>query len=84
MDPKTLKNVIAQVHRRFPEVAGCQPKVHLQQGPQPKSAAGLSVYLLTFHNLKKTQTGNGERTILRWVRVVVNENGKILKISTSR
>jgi hypothetical protein len=90
MDNKTLQNVISQIQRRFPEFSGVQPKVQKQQmGPtqsgksQAKSASP-STYLLTFHSTGKTASSAQSKSISRWVRVVVNDQGKILKVTTSR
>jgi hypothetical protein len=84
MDPKILKTVVAQVQRRFPEFAGSQPKVRQQNAPQAKSASAAPTYLLTFQSSAKVAGSDGSRTMPRWVRVVVSEKGKIIKITTSR
>lgn len=84
MDPNLLKAVVAQIHRRFPEFSGCQPKVRLQDATQPKSIAVKPTYLLTFHSTARAQSATGSKTLPRWVRVVVSERGKILKVTTSR
>jgi|GEM_PF-234534 len=84
MDPNILKTVIAQVHRRFPELAGAQPKVRRQSPPQSSSAAPTPTFLLMFHSSVSIVSGEGKRSLPRWVRVVVSEKGKILKITTSR
>lgn len=84
MDPSVLKAVVAQVYRRFPEFSGCQPKVRLQDAPQPKSIAIKPTYLLTFHSTARAQSISGSKVLPRWVRVVVSEKGRILKVTTSR
>ncbi len=84
MDPTVLKTVVAQIYRRFPEISGCQPKVRLQEALQPKSIAVNPTYLLTFHSTARAQSATGSKTLPRWVRVVVSEKGKILKVTTSR
>lgn len=84
MDKKTLNSVVTHIHRRFPEVEGCQPKVRQRQSATPKSRSADPTYLLTFHSNAKTQTPSGKKVIPRYVRVVVNEKGKILKVTTSR
>jgi hypothetical protein len=67
-----LKEIYQQVYQKFPEVAGKTPVKY----PQPNGHT-----LLVF---KGHGTGpNGEK-IARVVRVQVNENGKIVKITTSR
>ena len=84
MNPNVLKTVVSQIYRRFPEFAGCQPKVRLQSAPQPKSILATPTYLLTFHSTAHAQSATGSKAIPRWVRVVINEKGKILKVTTSR
>jgi len=84
MDPNILKSVVAQIHRRFPEFAGSQPKVRPQDTPQPKAIRAPQTYLLTFHSTARAQSVTGSKAIPRWVRVVVTERGRILKVTTSR
>ncbi len=84
MNPQVLKAVIAQVRRRFPELGDCQPKVRLQHAPQPKLAGSQPTYLLTFQTTARLRSAQGDKPLQRWVRVVVDESGKILKITTSR
>ena len=84
MDTITLKSVIAQIHKRYPEFAGVQPKVRKQDAPQPKALLVSQTYLLTFHSVARAESSSGKKSIPRWVRVVVNEKGKILKVTTSR
>ncbi len=79
MDAKTIKNISNQVYRKFPELAGVQPKVRQQQ---PKSlAADNPTYLLTYNT--KVNVGNGA-SMARLVRVVATPEGSILKITTSK
>jgi hypothetical protein len=79
MDEKLIKNISNQVYRRFPELKDSKPKVRKQS----KTATGptSTTYLLTFSG--KATTANG-KSIPRYVRVVADTNGKILKMSTSR
>ncbi len=92
MDNKTLQNVVNQIQRRFPEFYGIQPKVQKQQmgaaqsghGRSQMKSASPSTYLLTFHSTGKTASSTQSKSISRWVRVVVNDQGKILKVTTSR
>jgi hypothetical protein len=75
MDPTIVRNVSLEIYRRFPEFKGVSPKV------QKQSASGSPVYLLIFRSQAKLGDG---KTLARSVRVVVNEQGKIVKVSTSR
>ena len=84
MDEKTLKKVVSQIHRRFPEFTDSKPKVRTRKATQAKSAHADPTYLLTFHTANKVKCGSGNKRIPRSVRVVVTERGQILKITTSR
>lgn len=79
MNDKQLKSITTKVFRQFPEVAGAQPKVKRQSGQSSKSSS--TTYLITYRGKSKTADG---KSITRIVRVTANENGKIIKISTSR
>jgi hypothetical protein len=86
LDPKTLTTIAKRVQQKFPEVAGNKPTVQVQNPPLPKSAASTTegsepLYLVTFRGTVNSPTGS---SIPRLVRVVVNADGKILKITTSR
>lgn len=71
-EQQSLASICEQVYRRFPEVAGKQPRVQHQPGDK---------LLLIFHSTGKTADG---RAISRSVRVVVSAAGKIVKMTTSR
>jgi predicted nucleotide-binding protein len=79
MNDKQLKSITAKITRQFPEVAGVQPKVRLQSGQKSKSST--ATYLITYQGKSKAADG---KSINRIVRVTANDNGKIIKISTSR
>lgn len=72
MNPQVLLSVCKQVYRKFPEVAGVQPKV------QPRPEGSLQ---LVFSGTVKAADGH---LIPRTVRVVINPDGKILRMTTSR
>jgi hypothetical protein len=72
MEKKLITSICNQVYSRFPEVKGCQPKI------QPHGETG---QVLIF---KGQAAGADGRAIPRVVRVVVNQDGKISKITTSR
>jgi len=71
MNPFTLAAICRQIYQKFPEVHGVIPK---------ERAMGTQT-LLIFEG--SAQTANG-KSIKRTVRVVVSEDGKILKTTTSR
>jgi hypothetical protein len=86
LDAKTLTAISKQVQRQFPEVAGNKPDVRVQHGPQAKNPTAshentAPLYLVTFRGTATTPEG---KSIPRLVRVVVSEDGKIKKITTSR
>jgi len=66
-----------QVTEKFPEMKGVNPTV--RRGPQPKG--GDQRYTLTY---KGQADLPGGRKISRIVRVVADEEGRILRISTSK
>ena len=69
-----------QVYRQFPEVQDARPAVQSQAGAKDLTA-GLDRFVLTF---KGRGQGPGGKSIARIVRVVADERGKILRMSTSR
>jgi hypothetical protein len=84
MDPKLLKKTIALIHKQYPEFAGCQPKVRKQTPSDKASYSPAQTFLLTFNHTGTVQSQSGSRSISRYLRVVVNEQGKIIKVTTSR
>ena len=86
LDAKILNTIVNQVKRQFPEIAGSKPNVRVQHPPQAKNPSLAQentppLYLVTFRGTAATPEG---KSIPRLVRVVVNADGKILKITTSR
>jgi hypothetical protein len=81
MDPKLHASIVKQIYQRFPEFRGIQPKVRIQSATEIKQVRTDTTYLFTF---QKNVTTEGNKNLNRWMRVVVNQNGKILKVSTSR
>lgn len=76
MDARTVNSIAQQIHHQFPEVAGQRPNVRPQSGAK---APGRTTYLLTFKGAAKSGP-----QLARTVRVVADESGHILKITTSR
>ncbi len=72
MDPKAKSTVCAAVYSQFPEVRGDTPQVKNLPGDK---------YQLIFQGTVKTENG---KSLPRTVRVVANDDGRILKLSTSR
>jgi hypothetical protein len=76
MDSKIIQKISSRVFRQFPEVAGTTPKLRALTSTQ--SSPG---YVLTYQAKVSAATG---KSLSRFVRVTVDENGKIIKITTSR
>jgi hypothetical protein len=77
MKKEILQKVSQNIYRRFPELKGRKPRVQRQ----PNRNTGASNYMLIFRGQVNTADN---RILPRWVRVLVNERGKILRITTSR
>jgi hypothetical protein len=73
-----IENIARQVYGQFPEVRGTRPAVQAQGAKTPN---GEQRYVLTF---KGSGQGPAGRTIQRIIRVVADERGKVVKISSSR
>lgn len=71
MESGAVDRVSQSVYRQFPELHGVRPSVR---------ASGTQ-YLLIFSGKVKTADG---KTLPRIVRVTANEQGNILKLTTSR
>ncbi len=67
-----MENIYQKVYQKFPEVAGKKPTRHNQ--PDGKT-------LLIFKGESISATGI---KIPKVIRVIVDQNGKIIKMSTSR
>ena len=80
MDKEIVTSINKKVYRRFPELNGKAPKIQ-SQNTHAKNEGSLCTYLLIYSGTVRI---SGNKTMPRLVRVVVNEKGKILKISTSR
>lgn len=81
MDKDLIGSISQEIYRRFPEISGIQPRVQVQSQPSARSIHKTPTYVLTFQKQVQLPT---RHAMARLVRVVVSEQGKILKISTSR
>jgi predicted lipoprotein len=79
MNDKQLESISSKVRRQFPEVSGSKPQVRRQSSQKSKSSP--ATYLITYRGKSKAADG---KSITRIVRVTANDDGKIIKISTSR
>ncbi len=75
-----IDSISRQVYRQFPEVKGVAPSVQNQSAAK-SSGSALGRIVLTFRGSGRGPTG---QAIQRIVRVVADERGKVIKISTSR
>ena len=80
MDDKHLDSICKQIYKRFPEVSGSRPKVQAQKPPSGSDGTS-SQYLLIFQGSRSAADG---KSINRIIRVVASEQGRILKVTTSR
>jgi hypothetical protein len=72
MDQHKISSICKDIYRKFPEVSGTKPEIRPQ---------GETRNLLIFHG--KGETADGKK-ITRTVRVVVEQSGKVVKVTTSR
>lgn len=77
MDSDAIAKVGRQVVRNFPEMAGVRPTVKRQTAP----SADPGQFVLTY---KGKVSLPGGRQLSRIVRVVADERGGIVRMSTSR
>jgi hypothetical protein len=75
MDKKTIEKINRKVVQSFPEMRGVRPKVKREQ-----ARSGVQ-YRLTY---KGTAELPGGRTLKRVAHVLVDEGGKVLRMSTSK
>ena len=84
MDPKVVQTISQEIYHRFPDLRGRRPRIQVVKSGQTRSAELASTngasYLLVYSGRVVTSTG---KQMPYTVRVVVNDQGKILKISTS-
>ena len=73
---KVIDKVSRQVYRRHPDLKGIKPKVQKRKGAGKEAG-----YVLTY---KTRVEGPGGKQINRIVRAVVDEDGAVDKISTSK
>jgi hypothetical protein len=81
MEAEILKKVIKSIYQRFPEFNGSKPKIRTQETSKGTISNSNEIYVLTF--LKTVKLDN-DLSMPRSLRVTVSEQGKILKVSTSR
>ena len=81
-----LETITRQVYRQYPDLQGSRPSVQRQSvGAEAKSgrsvAGAKTRYVVTYRSSGRAADG---RTIQRIVRATTDENGRVLKMSTSK
>ncbi len=77
MDAKKIKEIIQRIYQRYPSLRGIAPQVREIFIPE----LGQKRITLTFRTTSLTENN---RRISKWIRATVNEQGKIVKISSSK
>ena len=75
MKKSTIDRLSKQVAKKFPEMDGVRPVVREQKAP----SSGDEQYLLTYKGFNSLPNG---KKMKRIVRVVADERGQVLKMST--
>ena len=81
MNDATINKISSNIYRRFPAVKGVKPKVRAQRPTSGKASNAKKTYSLTFNSTVET---SNRKSMPYWVRVVVDEKGKVIKTTTSR
>ena len=81
MNERLIENVCREVYRRFPEIRGSKPKVEPYSSAKNQTANPSPKFLLVFKGKAVTDT---KKSLPYVIRVIVNGQGKILKMSMSR
>ncbi len=81
IDNRIVDTVSRKIYQQFPEMSGISPSIRQQNSTQGSKNRHGENYLLTY---QASASLPGGKSMPRWVRVTVNMDGKILKISTSR
>jgi hypothetical protein len=76
-----LPSINNQIYRQFPEFSGVQPSIQKQASSNNSTDNTTTNYVFIYSI--QAHVGNN-KSLTRVVRAVVNEQGKILKITTSR
>jgi hypothetical protein len=77
MDSRVLSHALKQVYLKYPDLRGVTPQVKEIEA----SGSAEKKYSLIF---KTVATTANQKKIIKYVRATVNEQGKIIRISTSR
>jgi hypothetical protein len=81
MNQKLVDNICREVYQKYPELRGLRPRVQPFVVEKNRNSNASPKFLLIFQEKATTATS---KTLPYSVRVVVNSQGKILKMSMSR
>lgn len=79
MNQKLINKISKTVYKKFPELRGSRPMV--KQEAQAKSMQAEPKFILTYKGVNVDPSG---RKFPRNVRVIADQRGEIVRISTSR
>lgn len=81
MNDRLITNICKEVYQRYPEMLGIRPKIQIYSSDSARSSSPSPKYLLVFRGKGETAT---QKSVPVFLRVVVTEQGKILRMSMSR
>jgi len=81
MNEKDIADICKEVYRRFPEIRGVKPKVQPYRPPNAQVSKPSTKSLLIFQKSGET---DDKKSLTYIVRVIVADDGKILRMSMSR
>jgi hypothetical protein len=81
MESQKIRFVCQEVYRRYPEVRDIKPSIKANDNKTNKGLTAQTTYILTFTNSNVSDRKKSPVSV--WVRVVVDQQGKIIKISSS-
>ena len=80
IEKRIVDRVSRKIYQQFPEMSGVSPSIRQPSISKDNQERAVSAYLLTY---QVSVSLPGGKSMPRWVRVMVNTDGNILKISTS-
>lgn len=81
MNNDLLPTINNQIYRQFPEFSGVKPSIQ-KHAPSKNPSEQTPITYLLIYSIHAQVANN--KSMVRVVRVVVNEKGKIIKVTTSR
>jgi len=81
MNDRMIAFICREVYQRHPELLGVRPKIQIYGSENARTSGPSPKYLLVFKGKGETAS---QKSIPLFLRVVVNDQGKILRMSMSR